>query len=192
MKSREDIEHLKQNWAGDPIWDIDDTEGFEEHRAELVEFRDKMKAEWTERAWRDEVLRFLNRNRVTASRVYHFKATHALPHVPEGHPFGPMHGHSYTLEVHVTGAINREGPERGMVLDFGKLDAVWSELRPKLEGSPLNELVSNPTVEEMAPWLWEHFHRVAWNDDQANFTRIILREDDNAGIFPPVDDTPRK
>ena len=39
MKTRKTIEELKQNWKSDPCWDIEDTEGFEEHKKELLEYR---------------------------------------------------------------------------------------------------------------------------------------------------------
>jgi len=39
MKTREEVEDLKQNWASDPCWDIYDTEGFEEYEKELREFQ---------------------------------------------------------------------------------------------------------------------------------------------------------
>lgn len=41
-KSREDIERLKQQWLDDPCWDIENTEGFDAHREELLEFRDSV------------------------------------------------------------------------------------------------------------------------------------------------------
>jgi hypothetical protein len=46
MATEKEIEKLKQDWADDPCWDIEDTEGFEEHHKELKEFSDKMKAQW--------------------------------------------------------------------------------------------------------------------------------------------------
>lgn len=46
MATREEIEKLKENWLQDPCWDIEDTEGFEEHREELASYRDLMKAQW--------------------------------------------------------------------------------------------------------------------------------------------------
>jgi len=49
QKSREEIEMLKKSWAYDPIWDIEDTEGFEAYRDELIEFRDQKRKEWSER-----------------------------------------------------------------------------------------------------------------------------------------------
>lgn len=39
MKTRRDIENLKRAWLTDPLWDLEDTEGFEAHAAELQEFR---------------------------------------------------------------------------------------------------------------------------------------------------------
>lgn len=46
MKTREDVEHLKRDWCGDPCWDIEDTEGFEEYTAELVAFRENQETTW--------------------------------------------------------------------------------------------------------------------------------------------------
>lgn len=39
MASAKDIEKLKADWMRDGSWDIEDTEGFEEHREELLKFR---------------------------------------------------------------------------------------------------------------------------------------------------------
>ena len=44
--TREDVEILKENWAADPIWDLEGTEGFEEYQEELKAFSDTKKAEW--------------------------------------------------------------------------------------------------------------------------------------------------
>ena len=41
-KTNEEIEALKENWKRDPIWDIEDTEGFQDHRMELIEYRMQM------------------------------------------------------------------------------------------------------------------------------------------------------
>ena len=39
MKNREEVEQLKQEWYSDPMWDIEDTEGFEEYKTELTQYR---------------------------------------------------------------------------------------------------------------------------------------------------------
>ncbi|MDB2481742.1 hypothetical protein N9W84_01085 [bacterium] len=41
-----DVEALKEQWVKDPIWDIEDTEGYEDFREELISFRIKMKKIW--------------------------------------------------------------------------------------------------------------------------------------------------
>lgn len=42
--TREDVERLKENWLYDPIWDIEETEGFESFHDELLAFRIEVKA----------------------------------------------------------------------------------------------------------------------------------------------------
>ena len=39
MKTKQELDDLKANWKADPCWDIEDTEGFEEHREELLVWR---------------------------------------------------------------------------------------------------------------------------------------------------------
>jgi hypothetical protein len=46
MKTREELENLKTDWRKDPFWDIEDTEGFEEYREELIEYHKQCSAEW--------------------------------------------------------------------------------------------------------------------------------------------------
>lgn len=46
MKSIEEVEKLKKDWLQDPIWDIESTEGFEEHKEELTAFHDQMREKW--------------------------------------------------------------------------------------------------------------------------------------------------
>jgi hypothetical protein len=41
-KTHDEIEALKKNWLNDPCWDIEDTEGFEEHHDELYIYRLEM------------------------------------------------------------------------------------------------------------------------------------------------------
>lgn len=45
-RTPEEIEDLKAQWLADPCWDIEATDGFEEHRQELAKFGAKKEAEW--------------------------------------------------------------------------------------------------------------------------------------------------
>lgn len=46
MATRDQIEKLKADWASDPCWDIEHTEGFEDHSDELKAFAEEKEAEW--------------------------------------------------------------------------------------------------------------------------------------------------
>jgi len=45
-RTPEEIEKLKKDWLADPIWDIEDSEGFEAHRGELLAFHKEQDAKW--------------------------------------------------------------------------------------------------------------------------------------------------
>lgn len=127
----------------------------------------------------------------TIERAYDFEAAHRLPKVPDGHKCKTMHGHSYTILLEVTGVVQASGPEEGMVVDFGVLDAAAAELKEKVDHSTLNEtLHTNPTVENMAPLVWDHFQTALF----AYFTpkdlpwrlSIRLKEGPRSGArYPP-------
>lgn len=46
QKTTEELDALKKNWINDPSWDIEETEGFEEHEEELLAFRKEQELEW--------------------------------------------------------------------------------------------------------------------------------------------------
>lgn len=45
-RSDQEIFVLKGQWEDDPCWDIEDTEGFEAHREELLSYRKEREARW--------------------------------------------------------------------------------------------------------------------------------------------------
>lgn len=49
MATTNEIESLKKSWRYDPCWDIENTEGFEEHKEELLAYRLGIEKEWQER-----------------------------------------------------------------------------------------------------------------------------------------------
>ncbi len=91
----------------------------------------------------------------TIRRSYDFEAAHRLPHVCAGHKCGRMHGHSYRVTVHVQGEVQTDGPERGMVCDFARIDEVTKPIIGDLDHSTLNDHrgLENPTSEILAAWL---------------------------------------
>lgn len=85
----------------------------------------------------------------TLRRTYTFEAAHRLPHVPAGHKCGRMHGHSYRVTVLVRGKISA----MGWVCDFAEIDAVARPVIARLDHSMLNDVLWNPTSENLCAWL---------------------------------------
>ncbi len=62
-----------------------------------------------------------------------------------------MHGHTYRLRVTVKG----ERDEEGMVIDFAMLkDVVQKRVLDVLDHSYLNDILTQPSTENVAEWIW--------------------------------------
>ena len=92
-------------------------------------------------------------------RTFTFEAAHRLPHVPEGHKCARLHGHSYLVEVHISGQV---GADTGWVMDFGDLSDALRPVRDQLDHYYLNDIegLSNPTSEHIAKWIWDRLKPV--------------------------------
>jgi len=63
-----------------------------------------------------------------------------------------FHGHTYKLEVTITG----EKDKSGMILDFNELKkVVYAEVIEKLDHKNLNDIFKNPTAENICSWIYE-------------------------------------
>ena len=82
------------------------------------------------------------------------EAAHRLPNVPPGHKCARLHGHSFRLEVHVTGMVDEK---TGWVIDFADIKAAFAPFEKLLDHNYLNEIpgLENPTSENLAVWLWD-------------------------------------
>ena len=87
-------------------------------------------------------------------KVFHIEAAHRLPNVPPGHKCARLHGHSFRIEVHVSGEI---GAQTGWVIDYAEIKAAFAPLFEQLDHHYLNEVegLDNPTSERLAVWVWE-------------------------------------
>jgi len=93
---------------------------------------------------------------VSICRRFEFHAAHHLP-FHQG-KCKNIHGHSYFLEVEVSGDIQKKGPASGMVTDFGILkEIVNTHVVELLDHQDLNKIWMTPTAEAMvqdiAVWL---------------------------------------
>lgn len=87
---------------------------------------------------------------ITVTKVFRFEACHHLPHY-DGKCHN-LHGHSYKLEVTVTGNITSDphSPKQGMIVDFKDLKHMVNNfILNKYDHSNLNDFFPNPTAEIM-------------------------------------------
>lgn len=90
-------------------------------------------------------------------KVFTIEAAHRLPSVPEGHKCGRLHGHSFRIEIHLSGDV---GEDSGWVQDFADIKSVFKPFYDQLDHHYLNEVegLENPTSENFARWIWERVH----------------------------------
>ncbi|NDC00074.1 MAG: 6-carboxytetrahydropterin synthase QueD, partial [Verrucomicrobia bacterium] len=91
---------------------------------------------------------------ISLRRKFDFEAAQHLPSFPEGHKCRRMHGHSFQLEVVVTGTVD---PKTGLFYDHAKIAGVVRPVLEKLDHTCLNDTpgLENPTLERMAQWFWD-------------------------------------
>ncbi len=108
-------------------------------------------------------------------KAFSIEAAHYLPGLPEGHKCRRLHGHSFRVEVHVSGEAN---PDSGWVIDFADIKQAFAPLHEQLDHRCLNEVegLQNPTSENIARWIWG---RLAPN--LPGLSRIVVQETASAG-----------
>ena len=86
-------------------------------------------------------------------KIFTLEAAHRLPNVPPGHKCARLHGHSFRIELHVSGPVD---PDAGWVLDFADLKAAFKPFYEQLDHHYLNDIpgLENPTSENLARWIW--------------------------------------
>ena len=66
-------------------------------------------------------------------KEFTFESAHRLPHVPEGHKCGRLHGH------------------------FAEIKAIFKPIYEQLDHNYLNDIpgLENPTSENLCRWIWQ-------------------------------------
>jgi 6-pyruvoyltetrahydropterin/6-carboxytetrahydropterin synthase len=108
-------------------------------------------------------------------KEFTFEAAHRLPNVPSGHKCGRLHGHSFRVEVFVSGAV---GPDSGWVIDFGDIKQKFKPIEDQLDHYYLNEIagLENPTSEVLARWIW-----LRLKPELPGLSRLVVRETCTSG-----------
>ena len=81
----------------------------------------------------------------TLRKTFTFEAAHKLTH--HDGKCARLHGHSFKLTVEVKGYVIKDGPKRGMVIDYGDISTV---VKPLLE-NVLDHHFLNETLQHEGP-----------------------------------------
>ena len=90
-------------------------------------------------------------------RIFHLQCARRLPGLPDTHPCSRLHGHSFRVELTVSGPLD---PKLGWVMDFAQFESAWQTVHTALDHRCLNDIagLDNPTSENLAVWLWNTLH----------------------------------
>lgn len=115
-------------------------------------------------------------------KVFHIEAAHRLPNLPESHKCSRLHGHSFRVEIHVSGEVDAA---QGWVLDFADIKSAFKPLYNQLDHHYLNEVegLENPTSEHLARWIWQRLKPVL-----PLLSKVIVQETCTAGCIYTGDD----
>ena len=95
------------------------------------------------------------------AKQYNFSASHQLTGVSEDHPCSRLHGHNYIVEIEVRGEVS---PRTGFIVDFYFIDKTFKPLIEQLDHTHLNDMMENPTAENIAQWLMDnHTPHFVWS-----------------------------
>ena len=112
---------------------------------------------------------------VELNHKFSFDPAHSLPNAPEDHKCRRLHGHTFHVEVQVSGPV---GETSGWVMDYGQMKEVVRPVIAQLDHRHLNEIegLENPTSEHIAMWIW---NRIA--DGLPGLTAVCIHETCNTG-----------
>jgi 6-pyruvoyltetrahydropterin/6-carboxytetrahydropterin synthase len=87
-------------------------------------------------------------------KVFRIEAAHRLPNVPPGHKCANLHGHSFAVELHVSGTPDTR---TGWVMDFADIKTAFQPFYDQLDHHYLKDVpgLDNPTSEQLAIWIWQ-------------------------------------
>ncbi len=107
-------------------------------------------------------------------KTFRFDAAHSLKNLPAGHKCRRLHGHSYRVDVHVTGTVDAR---TGMVMDFIDIGRVVKPIIDMLDHQLLDEVpgLENSTSEVLARYFWSHI-----KPQLGNLSAITIWESDTS------------
>lgn len=110
-------------------------------------------------------------------KAFTIEAAHRLPNLPDEHKCSRLHGHSFRIEIHVSGDVNQT---TGWVIDFADISAAFKPLFEQLDHYYLNDIegLENPTSENLAKWVWDKL-----KDELPQLSSVVIQETCTAGCI---------
>jgi 6-pyruvoyltetrahydropterin/6-carboxytetrahydropterin synthase len=96
--------------------------------------------------------------KITLTKTFQIEAAHRLPLLPKGHKCERLHGHSFRIDVLVSGECD---PKLGWLIDYAEINAAFQPLFDQLDHRCLNDVegLENPTSEILAKWVWDRLKK---------------------------------
>ncbi len=87
------------------------------------------------------------------------EAAHRLINLPDDHKCSRLHGHSFSVEIHVKGDVDET---TGWVMDFAEISSIFKPIFEQLDHRYLNDIdgLENPTSENLAQWIYRKLKKV--------------------------------
>lgn len=110
-------------------------------------------------------------------KEFTFEAAHRLPNLPDWHKCRRLHGHSFRIELHLSGPVRE--PE-GWIVDFADIKKAFSPVLDQLDHSYLNDIegLENPTSETLARWIWRKTRPIL-----PQLSQVVVRETCTSGCI---------
>jgi 6-pyruvoyltetrahydropterin/6-carboxytetrahydropterin synthase len=108
-------------------------------------------------------------------KVFQIEAAHRLPNVPAGHKCARLHGHSFRVEIHVSGEPQ---PHTGWVMDFADIKTAFAPVFDEIDHNCLNDVpgLENPTSEQLAMWIWRRL-----KPSLESLSKVVIHETCTSG-----------
>lgn len=110
-------------------------------------------------------------------KEFTFEAAHRLPNVPAGHKCGRLHGHSFSIQIHIKGQITEPA---GWIMDFADMKAAFKPIYDQLDHYYLNDIegLENPTSENLSRWVWDQL-----KPRLPELSKVLVRETCTSGCI---------
>jgi 6-pyruvoyltetrahydropterin/6-carboxytetrahydropterin synthase len=117
-------------------------------------------------------------------KEFTIEAAHQLPQAPFGHKCRRLHGHSFRVEIHVSGAPD---PERGWLIDYGDIKQAFAPIHDALDHRFLNDIegLENPTSENLCCWIWNRLQQTL-----PGLSQVVVHETCTTGCIYDGDAKP--